>query len=286
MNHSTPTTLYRLFDTEGALLYVGIAGNPGRRFEQHAKDKPWWSEVDQIDLEHMDTRAEALIEEAKAIREESPRYNVVHNLPSGKRPPSRDRLVGLVAEVLDSHPRAWGRSPTWGQAEAAAGLAVDLLLPYITGLPDTTLRVPVPAKPQELRWVCDGCRQEALFGYIEVDHNEIGRFQHAKAKWEQAHPGMVSIDELIEYPDPARWRVWHPDCDPNPEGGSTYSIEVRRLRTFADLVDWTAHLMEKNWLVYTNWDDLLRSLHSAAPPAPERQDITSRFRAYTPDGAA
>jgi predicted GIY-YIG superfamily endonuclease len=75
----THCTLYRLFDARGELLYLGIAGNPGRRFEQHAKDKPWWTEVDTIKLEHFDHRSTAEAAEIRAIKTERPRHNVVHN---------------------------------------------------------------------------------------------------------------------------------------------------------------------------------------------------------------
>jgi predicted GIY-YIG superfamily endonuclease len=74
-----PTTLYRLFSDDGALLYVGIAGNPGRRFEQHRKDKPWWGQVAEIKLEHFQTRTAALTAETAAIKAERPRHNVVGN---------------------------------------------------------------------------------------------------------------------------------------------------------------------------------------------------------------
>lgn len=72
------TTLYRLLDNTNELLYVGIAGNPGRRFEQHKADKPWWGEVTHIDLIHFGTREEALIAEREAIQTEHPRYNHTH----------------------------------------------------------------------------------------------------------------------------------------------------------------------------------------------------------------
>ena len=39
-----PTCLYRVHDAQGGLLYVGIAGNPGRRFQEHAGTKPWWEQ--------------------------------------------------------------------------------------------------------------------------------------------------------------------------------------------------------------------------------------------------
>lgn len=77
-----PTTLYRFYDAKGTLLYVGIAGNPGRRFDQHAKGpggKPWWSQVVGSTMEHFPDRATAAAAEVRAIVAESPVHNVVHN---------------------------------------------------------------------------------------------------------------------------------------------------------------------------------------------------------------
>jgi hypothetical protein len=71
-----PTSLYRLHDAQGGLLYVGIAGNPGRRFQEHAGTKPWWGQVRWVHVEHYETRTEAEAAETKAIRTERPRYNV------------------------------------------------------------------------------------------------------------------------------------------------------------------------------------------------------------------
>lgn len=76
----TSTTLYRLHDAAGHLLYVGIGGNPGRRFEQHHGDKPWWGQVAHITLEHHPTRQAALTAELKAIRTENPRHNIAGRL--------------------------------------------------------------------------------------------------------------------------------------------------------------------------------------------------------------
>lgn len=71
-----PTTLYRLYDATNCLLYVGVAGNPGRRFEQHRADKPWWGDVAHATLEHHPSRDDALAAETAAIRTENPRHNV------------------------------------------------------------------------------------------------------------------------------------------------------------------------------------------------------------------
>ncbi|MET8334401.1 GIY-YIG nuclease family protein [Streptosporangium canum] len=73
---TTPTTLYRLYNSADALLYIGIGGNPGRRFQQHRGAKHWWGDIAHITLEHHPTREAALEAEATAIRTENPRHNI------------------------------------------------------------------------------------------------------------------------------------------------------------------------------------------------------------------
>jgi len=76
---SETTSLYRLFDADRRLLYVGISRNPGRRFMEHHADKFWWEDVDEISLERYHTREDALEEERIAIQTERPLYNKTHN---------------------------------------------------------------------------------------------------------------------------------------------------------------------------------------------------------------
>lgn len=78
-NQPVPSTLYRLFAENGDLLYVGVGGNPGRRFEQYRRVKPWWDEVHTSTLDHYPTRESALEAERVAVIEEHPRYNIIHN---------------------------------------------------------------------------------------------------------------------------------------------------------------------------------------------------------------
>lgn len=94
-----PTTLYRFFDADEVLLYIGIAGNPGRRFGQHSTGpdaKPWWHRVDHSTMEHFESRAEALEAEKAAIIDEHPLFNVVHN-----RRPATPGQVLLVCHACD-----------------------------------------------------------------------------------------------------------------------------------------------------------------------------------------
>lgn len=74
-----PHALYRFFDRDGYLLYIGLTKNPGTRWPAHSKDKPWWTEVATITIEHYPTRAEVEAAEIAAIRAERPLYNVQHN---------------------------------------------------------------------------------------------------------------------------------------------------------------------------------------------------------------
>ena len=87
-----PHALYRFYDDTGALLYVGITHNPGARFPQHEKDKPWWNEVRGISIEQYPTRDAVLAAEQRAIRVENPRYNI-------QRPTTPKRATGARARI-------------------------------------------------------------------------------------------------------------------------------------------------------------------------------------------
>jgi predicted GIY-YIG superfamily endonuclease len=74
----TPQALYRFFDAKGSLLYVGISLNPGARWKQHRADKPWWTEVANVTVEHHPDRQSVMDAEREAIKRERPRYNRLH----------------------------------------------------------------------------------------------------------------------------------------------------------------------------------------------------------------
>lgn len=99
--HPTPTTLYRLYGHDDTLLYIGIAGNPGRRFEEHRRDKLWWGDVAVAKLEHHPSRSLAEAHEAKAIRSEQP----LHNLALTGKPPAEPCLF-IDEELLSDGRRA------------------------------------------------------------------------------------------------------------------------------------------------------------------------------------
>lgn len=71
-----PTALYRLFDKDGALLYVGITWDVEQRMTGHRSDKAWWPDVTERRVEWLPNRPLALAAELDAIRAEQPRYNI------------------------------------------------------------------------------------------------------------------------------------------------------------------------------------------------------------------
>jgi hypothetical protein len=74
--HEGPTQLYRHFDDEGRLLYVGISLSAITRLAQHRSASHWSRAIVRVEIEHFDTRREALMAEAKAIIEERPLHNI------------------------------------------------------------------------------------------------------------------------------------------------------------------------------------------------------------------
>lgn len=88
----TVTALYRFFDEHDALLYIGISKHIPVRLGQHSDDKPWYTQVVRIAVEHHPSRPAALDAEKKAIQSERPKFNVVHN--HGRREPATLKGTG------------------------------------------------------------------------------------------------------------------------------------------------------------------------------------------------
>lgn len=75
-NSIQKTTLYRYFDSEGRLLYVGITGDNTKRQSQHRRNSFWFGEISHASFEHFDNRDQAEAAETKAILREKPMYNI------------------------------------------------------------------------------------------------------------------------------------------------------------------------------------------------------------------
>lgn len=124
-----------------------------------------------------------------------------------------------------------------------------------------------------LKAICEACKQSVRDGdgFLYIVMHEVNAVEQA---WEvhehkdcgrSAEGGELVFQSLAEFmeatkrlPQPARWHVHHKACDPQLHA-DCYSIEVKRIRTWAALAEWTAHLMDKQWLRHTDWDRLLQN---------------------------
>ena len=73
---SERTAVYRMYDTDWTLLYVGVAKRLGARWDVHAKQQPWWDQVKHQTVTWYPNRDEAEAVEETAIRDERPVYNI------------------------------------------------------------------------------------------------------------------------------------------------------------------------------------------------------------------
>jgi hypothetical protein len=75
------TDLYRFYDADDRLLYVGISLHAAQRASEHRRDKPWWPDVARMNVEHLDgDRKTAEAAERRAIVNERPLHNVTWNV--------------------------------------------------------------------------------------------------------------------------------------------------------------------------------------------------------------
>ena len=100
------TALYRMFDAESVLIYIGISKHFGVRWAEHAAAQPWWHEVQRQTVDWYPSREEAALAEVIAIKAEKPKYNVMHAGAERSWPalgqdggPDPRRLVGFIADT-------------------------------------------------------------------------------------------------------------------------------------------------------------------------------------------
>jgi predicted GIY-YIG superfamily endonuclease len=89
-----PHVLYKMYDDERRLLYVGISANLGKRLDRHMRDKLWFQQIAYIAVTHYATRTECLLAERHAIVSERPIHNLAHSGAAG------DPFAGAPASAV------------------------------------------------------------------------------------------------------------------------------------------------------------------------------------------
>lgn len=70
------TELYRHFDENGVLLYLGISISTMTRLRGHKSSSHWFNKIERIQIERFPTREEAERAEFQAIVNEKPLHNI------------------------------------------------------------------------------------------------------------------------------------------------------------------------------------------------------------------
>jgi predicted GIY-YIG superfamily endonuclease len=108
------TFVYRLFDAEGALIYIGMSDDVARRVHDHALRKPWGSTIARCEKSLYPTRQEAARAECSAIYSEQPFFNVNHTgrprlwtrVPAPELVPRTLRMSAAMSARLEEKARA------------------------------------------------------------------------------------------------------------------------------------------------------------------------------------
>lgn len=70
-----PVAVYRYFNAEGALMYVGSTENLEKRHGKHRSSSWWWAFISDTCVSWYPSREEAEDEERRAYAKEHPLYN-------------------------------------------------------------------------------------------------------------------------------------------------------------------------------------------------------------------
>lgn len=70
--------VYMAVDVFDRVLYVGASRDVERRVEEH-KQKPWWEQVDRVEIYEMENWDQALYVERNAIARIAPEFNIQSN---------------------------------------------------------------------------------------------------------------------------------------------------------------------------------------------------------------
>ena len=106
----------------------------------------------------------------------------------------------------------------------------------------------------EIDYICDTCGRpvDDGEGALYVLHADIVNARTARAEWEKTtRGGPIDVVSLLTMGDSAPWRIKHDTCGALIADG--YDISVEKVRTWRQLLSWTAQLMGKTWLPATDW---------------------------------
>lgn len=177
-----PTSIYRYYDADRRLIYVGITGKGMVRQAQHNSNAEWWRFVSTQEVEHVESRHAALHRERELIERFRPPFNREHN-PDWQR---------LRADYLAAHEPKQGECDDlmrcdcwWAGVREGSSNTQDALAALIGGVAGD----PVVAEAAE-------AAVTALTALVDTLHE---RRNHWAGPIALAIPEQAAIDEYAKY---------------------------------------------------------------------------------------
>lgn len=115
---SKPCELYRHFDADGRLLYVGIAWCTTERLMGHKSGSHWFGQITRIEIERFPTRRGALDAETTAITNENPVFNIQSEVRRGSN---------CLSDEAKAEKREWARRALAAGVKVRANAALGAL---------------------------------------------------------------------------------------------------------------------------------------------------------------
>lgn len=133
----------------------------------------------------------------------------------------------------------------------------------------------------EIVTICMTCRRRVRgdAGVVHIPYKEIYRVEREKKSWKEgvaaknfaqfgdlgARFQILDSGDLNDMPDDAAWLVHCDECNPHKHEdgsmcGGCYWMNVGTFSTWAELVEHTCHLSEKNWFDDTDWMGFIRGV--------------------------
>jgi predicted GIY-YIG superfamily endonuclease len=128
------TFLYRLYNANDELLYIGISKSAIHRLHTHLVHQPWGAQIVKQTVERFEKRSDAIQAETLAIKSEQPKHNIVHNY-ADSRPQTKWLEIHPASDVVvtsNCHMalRFKQSDPVWrpsqGQRKAVFGLCAEV----------------------------------------------------------------------------------------------------------------------------------------------------------------
>jgi hypothetical protein len=120
--------LYRHFDAEGTLLYVGISLRPMTRTKEHVTLSGWAEQIANVRIEYFPTRKEAMEAEARAVQDENPLHNIRLRKPKKESKTLKVTEERAEGERVNLTRRVIHYAPLYKPTEAAATLGLSTVI--------------------------------------------------------------------------------------------------------------------------------------------------------------